>query len=219
MSVMGCAEVREVAPEFALGVLDGDSAPTCCCTSTTAPRVSATSASSRRRPTRSCSSRRKPNPRPDSSAEFSAAWTIPSRRRRWRTDKIGGDDGGRGGDPQRRDGARSSTKPRNESTSVAAPAVGTVEMVGAEGQKVGSVDVVADGTLASLNVSVVYALPDGTYRVVLKREDTARQGLGNIQVVNNRGTWSGTARVEGAAKLALVDDTGRTLCSAELPTA
>lgn len=98
-----------------------------------------------------------------------------------------------------------------------ASTVQRVSMVGDDGQKVGRVDVVADGELASLDLAVDYALPDGRYQVVLESASTRRQPLGVVDVVNSQGSWSGTARVSGAAVLSLVDDSGRTRCSAALP--
>lgn len=217
MSVMGCGDVRDVAPEFALCVLDGEQRSEvllhldhCAACQRLVGELSETADSL---------VLLAPEAEPPAGFErrVLAAMDDSARRRRWRTAKLVAITAA---------AAviisvvtvRVVDEARNPSTSVAAPTVGTVQMVGADGQQVGSVDVVADGTLASLNVSVVYALPDDTYRVVLKPEGSTRQGLGTIQVVNNRGTWSGTARVEGAAKLALVDDAGRTRCSATLPT-
>lgn len=105
------------------------------------------------------------------------------------------------------------------SGSTTAPAVETVPMVGAGGATVGRVDVVENGPTASLALTVDYALRDGAYRVVLAPESTARQVLGTMTVSGGRGAWAGTARVDdGPAGLELVDDAGTVPCSARLPT-
>jgi hypothetical protein len=99
------------------------------------------------------------------------------------------------------------------------PAVETVPMIGADGTRVGQVDVAGNGTTAVLALTVDYALADGAYRVVLAPPTTPRQVLGTVTVAGGRGAWSGSAPIaEESTELELVDDRGQVPCSARLPT-
>ena len=217
MSTLGCADVREVAPEFALGVLDAEARADVL--------LHLDHCASCQRQVGELSEMADslvllaPEAEPPAGFErrVLGAMDDSARRRRWRTAKLVAVTAA---------AAviisvvtvRIVDQARSPATQSAAPAVETVAMVGADGQQVGRVDVVADGTLASLNLSVDYALPDGDYRIVLESPDGSRSGLGNVQVVNNRGSWSGTTRIAGPADVALLDEAGRMRCSAKLPT-
>jgi hypothetical protein len=100
----------------------------------------------------------------------------------------------------------------------ATPAVETVPMVGVDGTTVGRVDVVDNGTTASLAVNVDAAPTDGAYRVVLAPETNPRQVLGTMTVADGRGAWAGTAPVDDQpADIELLDDAGEVPCTATLP--
>jgi hypothetical protein len=91
-------------------------------------------------------------------------------------------------------------------------------MVGDGGEKVGSVDVSTTGTAMALNLNVAYGLSDGDYRVWLTRSGAGKQAIGVVHVAGGYGTWSDTVlATSGPAQLSLVDDLGRTRCSAQLP--
>jgi hypothetical protein len=103
-------------------------------------------------------------------------------------------------------------------SSVAAPASQSVDMIGDDGQKVGTVDVRTTGTAMAIDLSVAYGLADGDYHVWLARSGAGKQPVGTMHVSNGYGTWSDTVlATSGPAQLSLQDDQGRTRCSATLP--
>lgn len=218
MSALDCTTVRDVAPEFALGVLDGDARADVVLHTETCPACRSAVAELSETADAVCLLAPEAEPPPGFERRVLEALTGVERRRRWRTVKLVAAaaaaaaivsvvsvrviDGARGAPP-----------------TVAAPAVATVPMVATDGANVGEVDVVDDGTLASLALRVDYRIPDGDYRVVLDPEAGPRQGIGTIAVVNGRGTWAGSARLrDEPTGLALVDGSGREQCRAELPT-
>lgn len=217
MSVFGCAEVRDLAPDLAFGILDGEiraeallHVDRCNACRTRVAELSETA---------DTLVFLAPEAEPPAGFERRAvdAMVDSARRRRWRTVKLVAITAAAAAIlsvvvVRVVDEARSPSAP------VAAPTAETVSMVGADGLAVGRVDVVRDGSTASLFVTVDYALSDGDYRVVLDRQGSAKQGLGTVQVVGGRGSWSGTADLTGGpTELVLVDATGRTRCSADLP--
>ena len=217
MSVLDCSDVRDAAPEFALGVLDGDARADVvlhldrcpACRTVVAELAETADAIALLAP--------EAEPPPGFEQRVLEAVAGAERRRRWRTAKLVAVVAAAAAIVSVV-GVRVIDETRGPSTSVAAPALASVPMVGADGQRVGRLDVVDDGTVASLSLTVGYALADGEYRVVLVDGDGARQGLGTVRVVSGSGSWSGSARLGStAAKLALVDPTGRERCWAELP--
>ncbi len=95
----------------------------------------------------------------------------------------------------------------------AAARVHTVAMTTGSGAPVGWVDWTGKAPTA-LQVSVNYAVPDGTYTLELRVGARTRQ-LRDIVVVSGQGAWSGP--VPGNVTfVAMVDAAGRTVCSAEL---
>lgn len=100
----------------------------------------------------------------------------------------------------------------------AAPVSSTVPMIGGGGHMVGQVQVVDAGDAASLTVTVDYALADGDYRLVLEPKGGHRQPLGAIEVIDGHGSWAGQTRIsEESTDLVLLDSAGRAMCSATLP--
>jgi len=213
---LDCAEVRELAPEFALGVLDGDARADvvahidrCVGCRTLVTELSETAdAIVLLAP--------EAEPPPGFERRVVARLTDGRRRTRWRTTKLVAlvaaaavilsvvtvrvIDSARTGD--------------------APAAVATVPMVGAHGTTVGQVDVVHAGRTVSLALSVDYALPDGVYRVALAPRSTPREVLGTMTVRDGKGVWAGTGPVDGQpTDLELVDDAGNVPCSARLPVA
>jgi hypothetical protein len=95
----------------------------------------------------------------------------------------------------------------------------SLPMVDATGQNVGWA-FVSDGRPAAVGVSVAYSLPTGRYGVELLTGEAGRQvDLGRITVTGGGGSWAGTARLprSGSASIALVDATGNIVCRAAFP--
>jgi len=213
---MDCTEVREVTPEFALGVLDGearaevvehlDRCPTC---RTAVGELSETAdAMVLLAP--------EAEPPPGFQQRVMEQITGTERRRRWRTVKLVAAVAAAAAILSVV-AVRVVDQSRSDPT-VAAPAVTTVPMTGGGGTRVGQVEVSSNASTSTLSLVVDYALPDGEYRVVLDPQTGSRRVLGNITVVGGRGEWSGTTALGGEpAQLALVDTTGHTQCSADLP--
>jgi len=75
---------------------------------------------------------------------------------------------------------------------VAAPALRTVAMVGANNVRVGRV-AVSGTSPASLALNVDYSLPDGTYSLELAQPGVTDRRIGTITVLGGHGQWNGTA--------------------------
>jgi predicted anti-sigma-YlaC factor YlaD len=213
---LDCGEAREVAPEFALGVLDGDTrsevvqhldrCPAC--------RTAVTELAE----TADAIVLLAPEAEPPVGFERRVMEKITGseRRRRWRTVKLVAAVAAAAAILSVVT-VRVIDQSRSDPT-VAAPAATTVAMVGGGGLRVGQVDVVPDGSMSTLSLVVDYALPDGEYRVALDPAGGGRRILGTVTVAGSRGAWSGSASLGGqAAQLALVDVDGRVQCSADLP--
>jgi len=215
MRALTCADVRDLASEFAFGVLDGDeradvvhhvdSCPPCrtfvADLSETADTLVLLAP--------------KAEPPPGFERRALARMTGGAPRNRWRTAKLVAGVAAaaiivsvvavRVIDGTRRD----PTTPA---------AIETVPMIGADGATVGTVDVVNAGANANLALTVDYALSDGAYRVVLTPASMPRAVLGTMTVAGGRGEWLGSAAVDDRpADLELVDDAGDIPCSARLP--
>ena len=216
MTRLGCPDVREVAPDFAFGILDGeersdvllhlDECPTC------QRYVSELSE------TADAMVLLAPEAEPPAGFERRALDRIvdTSRRRRWRTVKLVAATAAAAAIV-----SVVTVRIVDQSRTPTSSVVGahSVAMVGDAGQKVGKVDVVANSTAMALDVSVSYGLPEGDYNVVLTRSGVGKQSLGTMHVFGGQGSWSGSApAAAGRAQLALVDQEGNELCSAELPT-
>ena len=99
---------------------------------------------------------------------------------------------------------------------VAAPALRTTAMRGADGVRVGRV-VTTAGSPASAAVTVDYAVPDGTYQLRVRWGNNITTDIGNMLVNEGRGSWTGpVATDEGTARLEMVDTSGSVVCHATL---
>jgi len=216
MTPFDCAEVREQAPEFALGLLDGDARAEvvhhldgCAGCRTVITELAETA---------DAIVLLAPEAEPPAGFERRMMEQITggARRARWRTTRLVAAVAAaavilsvvtvRVVDSTRSD-------------PVAAPAVATVAMVGNNGITVGQVEVDNSGTGTRLAVTVDYALPDGDYRIVLAPDQAAHRDLGIIPVTGGRGAWSGSTTLpNGTNELLLVDRAGTVPCSATLPT-
>jgi len=217
MSALGCPDVREVAPDFAFGILDGEARSDVLlhldqCTNCQR-YVSELSE------TADAMVLLAPEAEPPPGFERRALDRIldSSRRRRWRMTKVVAVTAAAAAILSVVT-VRIVDESRATPSSVTASAPTSVAMVGSDGQRVGKVDVTDSSGTMSLDVSVSYGLPDGDYSIVLTSAGVGRQPLGVIEVAGNGGTWQGTTPTpSGPAKLSLYDN-GRERCSAELPT-
>jgi predicted anti-sigma-YlaC factor YlaD len=216
MRTLDCADVRDVAPEFAFGVLDGaaraevvhhlDHCPAC---RTLVSELAETADSV-------VLLAPEAEPPPGFERRVVGAIVGGERQRRWRTVKLVAAVAAAAVIVSVVT-VRVIDRSRAPADS-AAPVVATVAMIGGGGLRVGQVQMVDDGALASLVLTVDYALGDGGYRVVLDPEGGGRQVLGTIDVTGGRGSWSGSARLgDEPTDLALVDAAGAVQCAATLP--
>jgi Putative zinc-finger len=96
-------------------------------------------------------------------------------------------------------------------------AVRSVAMVRDRGMRVGRVYATA-GKPAAIVVTVDYWVATGTYRVELQPAGGPVQRLGTIQIDDGRGSWGGAARLatSGSTRVALVDSQDTVVCHATL---
>lgn len=96
-------------------------------------------------------------------------------------------------------------------------AVRSVAMVGDRGMRVGRVYATA-GKPTAIVVTVDYWVATGTYRVELQPAGGPVQRLGTIRIDDGRGSWGGAARLAtaGSTRVALVDTHGTAVCHATL---
>jgi hypothetical protein len=76
-------------------------------------------------------------------------------------------------------------------TPIAAPTLHTVAMIGANNVRVGRV-AVSGTSPASLAVNVDYSIPDGTYTLELNQPGGTDHRVGTITVTGGHGQWTGT---------------------------
>src|SRR5262245_61689429 len=208
MNALGCPDVREIAPDFALGILDGEARADVLlhldhCT-TCQRFVSELSE------TADAVVLLAPEAEPPPGFERRALDRIveTSRRRRWRAVKLVAVTAA-AAPILSVVAVRIVDQGREPTSSVAAPGTAqTVSMVGADGKEVGKVDVVSDGTNMALDLDVAYSLPDGDYNIVLTRSGAPKEVIGDLHVNGGSGSWSGPARVSPTAtQLELVETT------------
>jgi hypothetical protein len=102
-----------------------------------------------------------------------------------------------------------------EEPPVTAPALRTAPMLDPKGIKVGTVAVSGQDP-ARVAVTVDYAVPDGTYSLVLDRP-VSSEPVGTIAVADGRGAWKGTAAIgPGTVHLGMVTADGTKVCAARL---
>ena len=104
------------------------------------------------------------------------------------------------------------------SAPVAAQEVRQALMVADEGAPVGWA-YVSDGRPATVSVAVAYELPSGDYQVVLQPDGATAVTLGRMQVTDGHGSWSTVTETDtsGEATIALVDPvTHQVVCEGQL---
>jgi hypothetical protein len=95
-----------------------------------------------------------------------------------------------------------------------APALRSVEMVGANGNLAGEVYVAGDHD-ATMRVELAYAVPNGSYGIRVEPAVGQSTVVGTVAVNGWHGMWSGPVKLpRGPATVSLVDAAGRTVCSA-----
>lgn len=94
--------------------------------------------------------------------------------------------------------------------------VRSAQMKGANGLDVGNV-FVSNGTPAAVIVNVDYWVPTGDYRIEFRTGST-EQHLGNVSIRDGRGSWGGVASLPdaGTGSIVLVDAAGGVTCEARL---
>jgi predicted anti-sigma-YlaC factor YlaD len=98
----------------------------------------------------------------------------------------------------------------------AAGALHTTPMRGTGGVSVGRV-VTTGGSPATAIITVDYAVADGDYDLVLRSASGAPHTIGTMTVHEGHGAWRGTIDTAGAgASLAMVDGQGTVVCHAAL---
>jgi hypothetical protein len=99
-----------------------------------------------------------------------------------------------------------------DASKTAASAVRSSEMVGANGIHVGDV-FVTDGDPATVVMSVDYGIPSGTYGIEFRAGSTEKR-LGDMRVRDGQGTWSEVTRLpaRGSSSIVLVDASGAVVC-------
>lgn len=97
----------------------------------------------------------------------------------------------------------------------AAATLETAPMRDANGLRVGRVVTTAD-TPASAVVTVDYAIPDGDYDLVVRTGSGAADAVGALTVRDGRGVWRGAIETADRATLAMVDGAGTVVCHAAL---
>lgn len=117
----------------------------------------------------------------------------------------------------------------NDSTTTAQRGPDTTLPVGSEPVAVamegGVVPVAAGWAFVSdhhgVAVSVDYGIPTGTYAVQVTPARGSSTSIGTVQVTNGRGTWTGrsAAPLREGARIALVDTKGTEVCHGTVPTA
>jgi len=106
---------------------------------------------------------------------------------------------------------------RPSSSPTAVSDVRSVPMIGGDGARVGWA-FLSDGRPAAVGVSVSYGLPAGRYDVRLVRGERPALVAGVVEVADGHGAWSGTADVIDAdvTAIALVAPDGTVVCRAVL---
>jgi hypothetical protein len=217
MNPIGCAAVRDAAPELALGILDGaeraelllhlDGCPRCQGYVSELAGVADGLA------------RLAPEVEPPAGFARRVDTAIRTRRRhlvrRWATAAVAAAAAAILAVVAVRvvDSGRSSTP-------VAAPSLHTVAMIGANHVHVGRV-AVSGTSPSSLAVNVDYSLPDGTYRLELDSPGGADRRVGSITVTGGHGQWTGRASLptQAGATLDMVSTGGAVVCQAAVTPA
>jgi hypothetical protein len=95
-----------------------------------------------------------------------------------------------------------------------APALRSADMIGANGNPAGEVWVAGDRT-ATMRVQLSYAVPNGTYAIRVNPSGSPATVVGMVSVNGWHGMWSGPVKLpRGPATVSLIDASGHAVCSA-----
>jgi hypothetical protein len=107
------------------------------------------------------------------------------------------------------------TQEHPKSTARAASTVRSTPMVGDTNINVGKL-FVSDGRPSSMVLTVDYLPSNGTYTLELRSRSGHAQRLGSVRVDEGRGSWHGVIDVPRTGSVALVDSAGKVACEARL---
>lgn len=218
MSVLGCGEVRELAPELALGIVSGTQ------------RADALQHASECGPCRVLVGElaeaadalpllaAEAEPPPGFEQGVVSALKAP----RWRTRRrvaVGLAAAAAAAAILSIVGVRIVESTQEETTRSVASAseVRSAEMIGANGLHAGSV-FVTNGKPATVVVSVYYGVPAGTYGIEFRGGSTAKR-IGDIHLREGQGSWGAVTRLptSESSSIVLVDANGTAVCEGRLP--
>lgn len=103
-----------------------------------------------------------------------------------------------------------------DTSRTAASGVRSSEMLGANGIHVGYL-FVTDGDPATVVMNVNYGIPSGTYGIEF-RADSAKKRLGDMHIRDGQGIWADVTRLPrgGTGSIALVDANGTVVCEGRI---
>jgi hypothetical protein len=216
MSTLNCAEVRELAPEMALGIVGGPQ------------RADALQHASECGPCRALVGElaeaadalpllaAEAEPPPGFEERVLSALKAPRRRSRRRV-AAGLAIAAAAAAIVSIVGVRIVESTQETGTSrTAATGVRSSEMLGASGIHVGKA-FVTDGDPATVFMNVSYGIPSGTYSIEY-RADSVKKRLGDMNIRDGQGAWAGVARLpnQGSGSIALVDAAGTVVCEGQV---
>lgn len=219
MSVLGCGEVRELAPELALGIVSGTQ------------RADALQHASECGPCRVLVGElaeaadalpllaAEAEPPPGFEQRVVSALKAPRRRTRRRV-AVGLAAAAAAAAIVSIVGVRivESTQEDTTRSVAAASEVRSAEMIGANGLHAGNA-FVTNGKPATVVVNVNYGVPTGAYGIEFRGGSTTKR-IGDIQIRDGQGYWAAVTRLpttEGGS-VVLVDGNGAVVCEARVPS-
>jgi predicted anti-sigma-YlaC factor YlaD len=216
MSVSTCAEVRELAPELALGIVGGPA------------RAEAIEHTSECGPCRALVGElaeaadalpllaAEAEPPPGFEERVLAAWKAPRRRNR-RLAAAAAVLAAAAAAIVSIVGVRAVESIQDSNgVEAAASHVRAGQMTGANGLNVGNV-FASNGSPSAVMVNVNYWVPSGQYRIEFRTGSTDKY-LGDVSILDGRGSWSGVSYLpnSGTGSVVLVDAAGNVTCEAKL---
>jgi hypothetical protein len=218
MNGIGCAATREVAPELALGILDGAARAEALLHLASCPRCQRYV--SELAGVADGLSRLAPEMEPPAGFAQRIDAEIRRPRRRFRRRFVGAIAVAAAAATIISVATVQIVDAGRPAATVAAPALHSAEMVGANGARVGHV-AVSSTNPSSLVVNVDYAVPDGHYTLELSGPDASGHRIGAMSIAEGRGEWIGTAALPSGAdvNLMLVNAQGVAVCQAAVTQA
>ena len=215
MNGIGCAATREVAPELALGILDGADRAEALLHLASCPRCQRYV--SELAGVADGLSRLAPEMEPPAGFAQRVDAEIRRPRRRFRRRFVGAIAVAAAAATIISVATVQIVDAGRATTPVAAPALHSAEMVGANGTRVGHV-AVSSTNPSSIVVNVDYAVPDGHYTLELNEPDASGHQIGAMTIAAGHGEWIGTAALPRGpdVNLMLVNAQGMAVCQAPI---